>query len=63
MKTKYNDADQSSETEPLIGSFPQRQDPANQKRRADDNQRDRGPAQLGPQPEPIAFRMQRARVT
>src|SRR5205807_10101855 len=62
MQSEYDRADERGEAEPLIGSFPQRQDPAYKKSRANDDQRDRGPTQLAPQPEPIAFRMQRARV-
>ncbi len=62
VKGEKHDADQCGQPIALIGSFAQRKDPPNQQRESNNRERDGRPTHLAPKPEPIAFRMQRARV-
>ena len=62
VKRKDNRADKRSEPDALICSFAQWKYMRNDERDADENQRDAGPAEFAPEPEPVALRMKRARV-
>src|SRR5204863_683887 len=62
VQRKKNSADQRGQTEALICSLLQRQNSSDDKRRPNNGKCNRRPPQLGPQPEPIAFRMQSAGI-
>src|SRR5258708_29449351 len=59
---KKQNSDQCSQPIALIGPFAQWKEPPNQQRESNNRERDGRPTHLAPKPEPVAFRMQRARV-
>ena len=59
MKGAQECSKQCGEPKSLIGSYFQGENAPNQKHQPGNDQHDCGPAEFGPKPKPIAFRMQR----
>src|SRR5256714_12303748 len=62
VQTEKDGGDKGGQPITLIGAFAQWINFSNQKNESDDDENDGDPTQLGPKPEPVAFRMNRAPV-
>src|SRR2546430_10895286 len=62
VQTEKDGGDKGGQPITLIGAFAQWINFSNQKNESDDDENDGDPTQLGPKPEPVAFRVNRAPV-
>src|SRR5438477_12841926 len=62
VESKEDRGNQGSEPVTLVCSFTQRKNFSENKNESDDDKNDRDPTKLGPEPEPIAFGMNRTAI-